>query len=375
MRIATAIAIALGACAPEIDDTVDPWPYELPPGFPAPPVPANNAVTPAKVELGRHLFYDPRLSGNGTQSCASCHDPARAFTDGLALPLGSTGDVIPRNAMTLTNAGYWSTYTWMNPLLVTLEEQAAVPMFAEHPVELGMAGAMPTIVDRLERDPVYRVLFGSAFPEAPTAIDTPAIVAAIATFERTLISGRSAYDRYWYDGEVDALTAQEKVGMELFFGERAECYHCHAGALFTTAYVTEDQPLAEPSFSNTAVYNVGGTGAYPEPSTGLYAFTGLPDDMGKIRVPTLRNIDVTAPYFHDGSAQTLEEVVDHYARGGRTVAEGPAAGVGADSPFKHPLVRAFEITDDEKAALVAFLRALTDEEFLLDPRFADPWAP
>lgn len=349
------------------------WPFELPPGFPAPPVPADNLITPHKVELGRHLFHDPRLSGNGTQACATCHDQARAFTDGQALPTGSTGEVVPRNAMTLTNAGYWSTYTWMNPQLTTLEQQALVPMFAEHPVELGMANRMDEILDRLRAEPVYRVLFAGAYPELAEPFTQGAVVGALASFQRALVSGRSPYDRYWYDGEEDALTAEEKLGMDLFFGERAECYHCHAGALFTTAFVTEDQPFSEPSFSNTGVYNVGGTGAYPEPSTGLYAFTGRPDDMGRIRVPTLRNVEVTAPYFHDGSASTLEEVVAHYVAGGRTLSEGPHAGIGADNPFKHPLVRPFEATADEQAALVAFMKALTDEAFLTDPRFADPW--
>lgn len=358
---------------PTEDADQDFWPYELPNGFPAPPVPAANPVTDAKVELGRYLFYDKKLSGNSEQACGDCHKQELAFSDGRALPLGSTGDTIPRNAMTLTNAAYWSTYTWMNPALATLEQQAMVPMFAEHPVELGMTPNTDEILGRFRDDTGYQGMFAAAYEGEADPYTVENIVAAIATFERTLISGRSAYDRYWYDGDASAMTEEQVAGMDLFFSERTECYHCHAGVMFTTAFVTANQPAAEPSFVNTALYNVDGVGSYPDPNTGLFAFTGEEVDMGRFRVSTLRNIAVTAPYFHDGSAATLEDVMAHYVAGGRTLAEGDNAGVGSTNPFKHPLVRPLDLTPEEVASMIAFMHALTDDEFLTDPKFASPF--
>lgn len=367
------VLAAVSACDKDEPAAGWEWPWALPDGFPAPPVPARNRPTDGKVALGRHLFFDRRLSGNGTQSCADCHDPAQAFSDGRALPTGSTGDTIPRNAMNLTNAAYWSTYTWMNPAVTTLEDQALVPMFAEHPVELGMTGKDVEILGRLQAEPRYVDLFADAFPRDDDPYTIANVVDAIASFERTLISGGSAYDRYWYGGDESALSESAKLGMDVFFDETAECYHCHAGPMFSTAFVSDDQPLAEPSFINTGLYNVGGTGAYPEPNTGLYAFTEQAVDMGRIRVPTLRNVAVTAPYFHDGTAATLDEVLDIYMAGGRNVTDGPSAGDGRLNPYKHPLVRPFTLTEDERAGLIAFLESLTDEDFLTEPAFTDPW--
>jgi cytochrome c peroxidase len=366
----TALLVMLLGCAPEPAEAV--YPLPLPEGFPAPPVPADNPISVEKVELGRHLFYDRRLSGNGEQSCGDCHDQSTAFSDGLALPLGSTGDVIPRNSMTLTNAAWWSTYTWMNPTVRTLEEQALVPMFAEHPIELGMTGHTDEILARLREDSTYQRLFRAAYPTEADPFQITPIVNAIASFERALVSGNSAYDRYWYGGDESAMTDEEIAGMNLFFSETAECYHCHAGVMFSTAFVTAEQLNAEPSFNNNGLYNLGGTGDYPSPNVGLYEFTLEDADKGKFRVPTLRNIAVTAPYFHDGSAATLEDVLAHYMAGGRLTPDGPAAGDGRAHPSKSIFVREFQLTLAEQNALLAFLRALTDEDFLSDPAFAPP---
>jgi cytochrome c peroxidase len=367
------LGFALGsACAP-VDEAV-PFPFELPAGLPEPAIPASNPWTAEKAELGRHLFYDRRLSGNGEQSCADCHQQSLAFSDGRVLSVGSTGDTIPRNAMTLTDVAWWSTYTWMNPLIHTLEEQALVPMFANHPVELGLADAMPEVIAELMGDATYTTLFAAAYPHVQDRFTTQSIIDAIASFERTLVSGRSAYDRYWYDADASALSDSAKLGMDLFFSETAECYHCHAGALFSTAFVAEDSLSAEPAFNNNGLYNLGGVGDYPEPNLGLVEFSGLDVDKGRFRVPTLRNIAVTAPYFHDGSAATLEDVLDHYQRGGRLTETGPNAGDGALNPYKHPLVRGMELTTEERQGLLDFLLALTDEDFLVDPALSDPWA-
>lgn len=348
-------------------DAIDPF------AFPEPLVPDNNPTTTEGIALGRRLFFDVRLSGNGTQACGSCHEPARAFSDGRALPRGSTGDVIPRNSLGLANVAFWSSYTWANPTLKTLEEQALVPMFAEHPVELGMTTALPEILLRLQADAEYPRLFAAAFPDVDDPWQPQFLAKAMASFERSLLSRNSAWDRYIYDGDADALTDAEKRGMQLFFSETTECYHCHGGPLFSQASVTTSAPTGEPAFHNTGVYNLDENGAYPAPNTGLYAFTNDPGDMGKMRVPSLRNLGFTAPYFHDGSAARLEDVLAHYMAGGRTV-EGEHAGIGKDNPNKSPLVRPFTLTADEQTALLAFLRALDDDEFVSEPAHQSPFA-
>lgn len=341
--------------------------------FPAPRIPKDNPLTPEKAELGRFLFYDTRLSGNGTQSCASCHEQARAFTDGRAQAVGSTGQLHPRSSMALPNIAYASALTWANPVVTTLEEQALVPMFGEHPVELGLAGKEDELLTRLRGDARYRDLFARAFPESPDPISVSSITRAVASFERTLTSRRSAYDRYVYEHEEAALSASARRGMELFFSERLECFHCHGGFLFSDAVVHADSTFDETSFHNNGLYNLGGTGAYPDGNQGLFDITGKDRDRGRFRAPSLRNIGVTAPYMHDGSIATLEEVLDHYARGGRLIASGPNAGDGALHPNKSFFVRQFDLSTDERADVVEFLRSLTDAEFLADPRFADPF--
>lgn len=385
-RLALACASAAAACSdgPSLqpdaiagdpdappDAWIDPYPWELPPGFPIPLVPADDPMSPAKVELGRRLFYDARLSGNRTQSCASCHDPARAFTEPRATSIGSTGQPHPRNSMSLTNVAYLGRFTWANPLLGELEQQAVVPMFGTDPVELGMANREDELIERLAGEPVYPPLFAQAF-DGPEPLTVANVVRAIAAFERTLISARSPYDR-WQRGEAGAMSDAALRGYALFHSERLECFHCHQGFNFQDVVKYVGRPTAEPRFHNTALYNLGGTGAYPVPNTGIHEVTRRPEDMGRFRAPTLRNIAVTAPYFHDGSAATLDDVIDHYAAGGRTIESGPYAGVGAANPFKSSFLIGFVLTPEERADLRAFLEALTDESFLSDPRFADPW--
>lgn len=350
-------------------------PFALPGGFPAPRVPDENPLTAEKIELGRHLFLDTRLSGNGTKSCGSCHEPAHAFTDQKVTPLGSTGDVMPRNSMMLANMAWLSSYTWGNPLLETLEKQALVPMFSDHPVELGMSARMPEILERLRADARYPELFAAAFPDDDEPFADRQIVLALSSFQRSLVSGDSPYDRYQSGEDPDALTDEQKLGLQLFNSEVTECYHCHGGVLFTTAFIAENSTTTERSFENNGLYNLDGNGAYPAGNTGLFEFTGLQRDMGRFRVPTLRNLKYSAPYFHDGSAATLDDVLDHYLAGGRTLT-GEHAGVGADSPVKSSLVRPFTLTERERAALLAFLRdGLADEGFTTNPAYENPFAP
>jgi len=365
-------AVDGGADAQGIDAAGPSWPLELPPGFPVPRLPPGARVTAELAELGRHLFYDERLSGNGTQACASCHVQARAFSDGLVTPSGSTGQVLRRNAMSLTNVAYGPTQTWANFHLTTLEQQALVPMFGDNPIELGITGNEDVVLGRLRADPAYAPRFAAAFPGDAGPLDLNHVVAAIAAFERRLISGRSRVDRY-RQGELDALSESERRGQSLFFTERLECHHCHGSFNFTIA--VDHAGLAEPAtvFFNTGLYNVGGTGAYPLIDQGLYELTQVDADRGRYKPPTLRNIAVTAPYMHDGSMTTLDEVVRSYERGGRLTPSGPDAGDGKLNPYKSPFVGGFTLTDEERADLIAFLVALTDDAFLTDPTLADPF--
>lgn len=344
----------------------------VPAGLPAPLVPDENPMTAATVELGRHLFYDTRLSGNQTQACASCHLQELAFTDGNAVSAGSTGQHTPRSAMSLANVAYATTYTWANPVLLTLEQQTLVPLFGAEPVELGLRGMEDELLARLRAEPRYDELFAEAFPADADPFTLTNVTRALASFERSLLSGDSAYDRYTR-GDTDALSDPARRGAALFSSERLECFHCHAGFNFQDSVAYAGKPPRSGIFHNTGLYNIDGEGAYPPGNTGLHAFTGAAGDMGRFRVPTLRNVAVTAPYMHDGSIATLSEVLDHYAAGGRTITAGPNAGVGRDNPYKSGFIRGFELTAEEKADVIAFLESLTDEEFLTDPALSDPW--
>ncbi len=319
-------------------------------------------MSAAKVELGRHLFYDKRLSGNQTQSCASCHKQELAFTDGLARSVGSTAEVHPRGSMSLANVAYTPLLTWAHPTLDSLEEQALVPMLGTEPVELGMHGRELELITRLVADPVYQRLFDEAYPGQQVSLHS--VTAALAAFQRSIVSFRSPYDRYRYLREENALTEAAKRGMVLFFSSaKGGCFQCHGGLTFSGAIqaVGADEPQVE--FHNTGIhYLQTGDTTYAAPNTGLHAHTGKPEDMGKFRVPTLRNIALTAPYMHDGSMATLPEVLAHYAAGGRTA-----------NPNKSTILRPFSLTDAERSDLIAFLESLTDEELLTDSRWSDPW--
>ena len=322
-----ALIAVIGACA--TTPVAEPYAWELPPGFPAPRVPADNPMSADKVELGRALFHDTRLSGNGTQSCASCHVAELAFTDGRITAVGSTGAIGRHNSMSLTNVAYNSSQTWADPTLIDLEAQALVPMFGTSPVELGLTEEL--LLARMRAS--YADQLAAAFPDDADPITAANVARAIASFERTLISASSRFDRH-------TMSPQEQRGLALFESDRLACRSCHGGFNFTVATGDRIQMF------NTALYD-----PYPASDRGLAETTQLAADIGRFKPPTLRNIALTAPYMHDGSIATLDEVIDAYTSGGRA----------ASSPFRSPLVNGFTLTPDEKADLVAFLGALTDE--------------
>ena len=348
-----------------------PYEWSLPSGYPSPVVPVHNPMTDTKIELGRHLFYDTRLSGNNTMSCATCHIQALAFTDGKPQSIGSTGAIHPRNSMSLVNAGYASRLTWANPLLDQLEDQALTPLLGDNPIEMGMTGREDDIATLLRSEAQYRELVETAFPEDEVPYTLLNAVRSIGAFVRSIVSFNAPYDRY-LAGDEAAMSEPALRGMELFFSERLECFHCHGGFNFTDSTTHANTEVIAIGFHNNGLYNLNGNGAYPADNTGLFDMTGEPRDMGRFKAPSLRNIAVTAPYMHDGSISTLDDVLSHYARGGRLTEEGAYTGDGRLSPFKSEFVLGFEMTDKDRADLIAFLESLTDATVLSNERWADP---
>ena len=341
--------MVIGACS----KSPTPYSWNLPHNIPPPPVPADNPLTEESIILGEKLFFDKGLSASNTISCSSCHDPEHAFAEPKTVSVGANGDALNRNALALVNVAYNASFTWAHNNLESIEKQLMIPLFNEHPVEMGVTGNEKRILKRFEGSE-YRALFEAAYGD-----DTPNlnnIVKALASYVRSLVSFNSAFDNYAYAQDDDALTPQQLEGLNLFFSERTECFHCHGGLNFTQSSKHSFQPFTAQPFHNTGLYNEDGKGSYPESDMGLYSVTHNKDDMGKFRAPTLRNIALTAPYMHDGSIATLDEVIEFYARGGN-VAESP-------NPYRSPFIKSFAITEEEKAALVAFLQSLTDEEFV-----------
>ncbi|HYM29374.1 MAG TPA: cytochrome c peroxidase, partial [Steroidobacteraceae bacterium] len=323
--------------------------WHLPRGFQPPAVPADNPMSQAKVDLGERLFFDTRLSVTGRYSCASCHQPARAFSDGRALAVGATGATLPHNALALVNVAYSISLGWTRREPRTLEAQMLEPMLNEHPVELGLRDRERGLCQALAAEPGYVAAFSAAFGapgEAAAGEPCPAgpvtfirIVRAIAAFERTLISGGSAFDRYVFGGEHEALPVSAKRGMALFFSARVGCAGCHSGINFAGNWRDAQGATGDASFA------VEGT------------------SVRAVRVPTLRNVALTAPYMHDGRFATLDAVLAHYSQLGTQAARGMTLD---------PRLPRTALTAAERADLVAFLDSLTDSAFV--SRFAAPGA-
>lgn len=306
-----------------------PTPYvlEIPVGFPDLEIPEDNPMTEEGVALGERLFFDPILSIDSTIACASCHAPSSGFSDPLAFSDGVAGQTT-RNSMPIVNVGWMKTLFW-DGRVGSVEEQALKPV--ENVVEMGEN--WDHVVMKLKRHPEYPALFDGAFETDEITADLA--TKAIAQYERTLISSNSKYDRY-KAGEVE-LSGMEVLGMNLFFTERADCFHCHGTSLFTDNR-----------------YHNNGLDEFPE-DLGLAAITNQPFDVGKFKSPTLRNIEFTGPYMHDGRFETLEEVIEFYDSGVQP------------SETIDPLIgknRKLNLTPQEKAALVAFLKTLSDPAFL-----------
>lgn len=331
----------------------NPQTYEidLPEWMPDPFIPEDNPMTVAGVALGRHLFFDPILSLDSTLSCSSCHDPKLAFTDGQAVSKGVLGIAGTRSSMSLVNLAFNKNGFFWDGRSETLEEQALIPI--EDHIE--MNETWPNVEQKLRRHTSYPAMFREAFGISnKSEISRDLAVKAIAQFERSLLSANSRYDRViWLNDGWP--TDSERRGQQLFFFEELPqnqqhpgCSHCHFAPTFT-----------DNNFKNNGLDDVEDLNDFTDLGRGgvinnIY-------DNGKFRVPTLRNIALTAPYMHDGRFQTLEEVLEHYSSGGHGVIN------------EDPNIQAFTLSEQDKKDLIAFLEMLTDTSFVNDPRFQSPF--
>lgn len=298
---------------------------KIPAGFPEMPFPIDNQFSQDRWQLGKKLFFDPILSRDGTISCSTCHKPELAFADDRAFSPGIKNRPGVRNSTALANIGYHP-YFLREGSVPTLEMQVLVPVQEHNEFD----HSMPEIAEKLNLLPEYVALSKDAYGKDP---DPWVITRALGVFQRTLISGESAYDSYNYGGDNSALTADQIRGMNLFFSNRTNCSSCHNGFNFTNY-----------SFENNGLDSV-----YTDPLR--MRFTNNSSDRGKAKVPSLRNVGLTAPYMHDGRFQYLEQVVEHYNSGGK------------NNPNKSSLVQPLNLNPQEKSDLTAFLNSLTDHQF------------
>jgi cytochrome c peroxidase len=304
---------------------------EAPLGLPPVPIPADNPPTADSIALGRKLFFDVRLSGDDTVSCATCHNPQLSFTDGLPGSKGIGKKIGRRNAPTVLNAAYYSTFFW-DGRAGSLEKQAGAPI--ANPDEMGQSHELS--IKKFEKIPEYKKDFAAVF--GPGSLTIQKIEMAIASFERTLASGDSAFDRYMYSGDKTAMSDSAIRGLKIFMlKDRGNCVSCHE--------IGEKYAL----FTDGKFHNLGaGTNSKGElTDLGRYEQTKVEADKGSFRTPDLRNVAKTGPYMHDGSLKTLKDVVDFYEGG------------GTSNPYLDKEIKELKLSSQDKADLVAFLESLT----------------
>lgn len=358
--VAGAILLSLNISAPA-------WAEPL--GLPPVPIPADNPQTPAKIKLGDRLFHDVRFSADGKVSCATCHDAAKGFTDNLRVSKGFNGLTGTRNAPTVINAAYMKTLFW-DGREPDLEGQSKQPFV--NPVEGGLKDHQP-ILAIIREDAEYVKAFKEVFDVAPDAITMDHVAKAIASFERTVISGDSPFDKYYYGGDRTAMNASAIRGLQVFLGQ-GRCVSCHTieqtQALFTDNRFhnigvgfkrirgKENEVALKFAEAKAAGADVDKTVlSDPDASElGRYAVSEKITDVGAFKTSTLRNIDLTAPYMHDGSLKTLADVVDFYNNGGRENENDPLSG------FQSGGIRPLGLSDQQKQDLVEFMKALTSPE-------------
>lgn len=336
----------------------------VPLGLPEVPVPADNPQEPGKVLLGKKLFNDKRFSADGTVSCATCHSPDKAFTDGLRVSRGFKGQEGTRNAPTVINAAYYTTQFWDGRVL-SLEEQARGPFL--NPVEHGLKNFDP-ILKTIRGDRQYTALFKKTFAAESGDITIEHVVKAIAAFERTVISGNSPFDRYLYGKEPGAMSDAAIRGLAVF-RLKGRCVDCHTIGQTSAVFTDNKFHNIGVGFSRISDNLMDIVDAFRKKKEsgeeldvdiltsaniselGRFAITLDPSDLGRFKTPFLRNVAVTGPYMHDGSMDSLEEVVEFYNQGGE------------DNPMLDGGIRPLRLTEQEKTDLVEFMKALTSPEF------------
>jgi len=340
------------------------WAAETPLGLPPIPMPSDNPQTPEKIALGKRLFEDKRFSADGTVSCATCHDPQKAFADGLATSEGIKKLKGTRNAPTVVNAAYYDSQFW-DGRRSSLEEQSKDPLI--NPIEHGLPSHGP-ILETIRGDGSYPSQFKSVFGVAPQQITIDHVAKAIASFERNVISGDSPFDRFLYGGDKTALSESAIRGLEIY-RTKGRCQDCHTIGQTNATFTDNKFHNLGVGFKRLESRAIQIANAFRKAKQegkdidkavlgdqeiselGRFVVTLRPSDIGAFKTSTLRNIAVTAPYMHDGSIQTLEEVIELYNRGGES------------NPFLDSGIRPLNLTDQEKADLLAFLKSLTSPQF------------
>lgn len=330
-----------------------------------PPDSYNSLYENLQTELGRYLFYDTRISWNQSKSCGTCHNPNFSFTDGYKRSLGIYADVLQRNTAPLFNLSELKYLTAADSNIKTLIRQIDNPLFNEHPLEMGVRGHENEILERFKRDKFYELQFN----KLKMPINWQNIKLTITKFVNSLKSYQSPYDQYLKG--TYTMTDQQKRGMNLFYSDSLACSKCHSGINFSEPTFLNKNNKVE-YYYNTGLYNVNEKNEYPQYDTGLSQVTHNQEDMGKFRVPSLRNLTFTAPYYHDGSAESLMEVIRNYERGGRLINNGQYKGDGFYNRYKHPLIKGFKLSTSDRINIVKFLELLSDTSFIHNPKYNDP---
>ncbi len=324
----------------------------------------NNLAKTNQIRLGHLLFFDTRLSINNSTSCATCHIPKFAFADTFTTPKGAFGDIVKRNTPTLVNLADNKLFNWAHPNISSLQQQSSIPLFGTAPVEMGMDSSNTQQLKFILTDKKYTAILNNS----NTTINWKIVQDAIAAYVKTFKFYNSKYDRFLQKKAV--LTAAEKRGMTVFFNDGNKCIRCHGGKDFD-APQNPDMYI----YQNIGLYNVGEKNWYGNNDNGAYDVNKDSTDIGRFKIPSLRNIAITPPYFHDGTAKNLEEVIKHYNNGGRNTTEGINKGDGREHPNKHPMIGAIEITPKETKDLIAFLKTLTDTSYLKNRLYKNPFTP
>ena len=378
-----------GEFDPKLTSIQSNFQLNLPAHFPRPKPIEDNLISKEKITLGRHLFYDKRLSFDKSSSCATCHQQKLAFTDGKKNSTGVTGDSTIRNSMAIINLAYTPVYTWNNNLIKKLRFQSLIPLFSEEPIELGLVGREKILINELSFDSLYKNLFKKAYPDQAKPINLDNITKALESFQRSIISSNSPYDQF-LSGNKEAISEKAKKGADLFLSEKTECFHCHGGFNFTQTVDFLGLTNANIEYHNTGLYNIGKENNYPQDNIGLKEITLQDSDMGKFKAPTLRNIALTYPYMHDGSIhcnndkkhnhkecseQALTRVLQHYAEGGRNCIDKECTSKDKNNPRTSGFISGFSLSQKEIEEMLAFLNSLTDCSFIKEEKYSNPWPP